>query len=97
MAEPERIAVEVAYVGPEGQWLLALCLPAGSTARDALEASGLRAKLPAERFEPLKLGVFATPVAPEHVLRDGDRVELYRPLEVDPKDARRARVERKRR
>jgi len=93
--EPERIAVEVAYVGPEGQWLIALSLPAGSSARDAIETSGLREKLPPERFEPLKLGIFSTPIAPEQILREGDRVELYRALKVDPKDARRARVEPK--
>jgi len=89
--------VEVAYVGPEGQWLVALDLPAGATALAAIDASGLRGKLPPERFDPLRLGVFSTPVEPSHVLRDGDRVELYRPLEVDPKDARRARVAKKKR
>ena len=84
--------IEVAYVGPEGQWLVALELPEGATARDAIDASGLRAKLPPERFE--KIGVFSTPVEPARVLREGDRVELYRALQVDPKDARRARAKR---
>lgn len=88
----DSITVEVAYVGPEGQWLIELALPAGSTALDAIERSGLREKLPRQRFEPLKLGIFSAAIAPERVLRDGDRVELYRPLEVDPKDARRARA-----
>jgi len=87
--------IEVAYVGPEGQWLLALDLPEGTTAQEAIDASGLRGKLPPERFEPLRLGIFSTPVEPARALRDGDRVELYRSLQVDPKDARRARVEKK--
>ena len=87
--------IEVAYVGPEGQWLVTLDLPDGATALDAIDRSGLREKLPADRFEPLRLGVFSTPVEPSRALRDGDRVELYRPLQVDPKDARRARVAKK--
>ena len=89
------VRVEVAYVGPEGQWLVPLELPEGATASDAIERSGLREKLPPERFEPLKLGVFSTTVEPSRVLREGDRVELYRALAVDPKDARRARVAKK--
>ena len=87
--------IEVAYVGPEGQWLVALELPEGATALEAIDASGLREKLSRDRFEPPRLGIFSTPVEPSRVLRENDRVELYRPLEVDPKDARRARVEKK--
>ena len=87
--------IEVAYAGPEGQWLVALELPEGATALDAIDASGLRSKLPADRFEPLRLGVFSSLVEPSRGLRDGDRVELYRALQVDPKDARRARVAKK--
>ena len=60
-------------------------LPAGSTAGDALAAASLQAD--AEAF-----AVFGVRAGPATVLHDGDRIELLRPLQVDPKDARRARA-----
>jgi hypothetical protein len=61
---------------------------------EAVLASGIPAKLPG--FDPAqaRLGVFSKPVAHDAPLRDGDRVEIYRPLLTDPKAARRARAER---
>jgi putative ubiquitin-RnfH superfamily antitoxin RatB of RatAB toxin-antitoxin module len=65
-------------------------LPAGATVRDALEAAGLLA--PGAALPPgWTCGVWSRRCAPERALRDGDRVELYRPLTVDPKEARRLR------
>ena len=84
--------IEVAYAGPEGQWLVALEVPEGTTALDAVVRSGVPEKL--RGFDPSssRLGVFARPVSHEAILRDGDRVEIYRPLLADPKSARRARA-----
>ena len=93
-AEPaaDRIEVEVVYALPERAWRVPLRLPAGSTALDAFEASGLRQRIPElDQGEP-ELGVFAHPCVPERVLQAGDRVEVYRPLLIDPKDARRLRA-----
>ena len=92
-----RIRVEVAYAGPEGQWLVPLELEQGASALDAVLASGVPERLPG--FDPAnaRLGVFSRPVAADAPLGDGDRVEIYRPLLRDPKSARRARAERPRR
>ena len=92
MPEP-RIAVEVVYVG-EQVLRRRLTLPSGSTALQAVQASGLLALLPAGAFDPQRLGIFAQRVSAQQVLREGDRVEIYRPLQLDPMDARRRRARR---
>jgi putative ubiquitin-RnfH superfamily antitoxin RatB of RatAB toxin-antitoxin module len=85
--------IEVIYALPDRQELISLDLPEGSTALQAVEASGLLAKFP--DIEPggrNKLGVFAKLVKPETVLRERDRVEIYRPLIADPKEVRRQKA-----
>ncbi|SEP62239.1 hypothetical protein SAMN04488038_1013 [Solimonas aquatica] len=87
-----QIEVEVAYALPERQWLKRLRLPAGSTVQMAVAASGVCEAFAIPRDAPLRVGVFSRPCELHQVLRGGDRVELYRPLAVDPKAARRARA-----
>lgn len=84
--------VEVACARPERQRLVTVELAAGATARDAVRTSGLAAKFPEIDFEQAPLGVFGYACADDTVLRAGDRVEVYRPLQVDPKEARRRRA-----
>jgi uncharacterized protein len=67
-----------------------LSLPAGATVRDALQGAGLLAP-GAALAAGWTCGVWSRRCALERTLRDGDRVELYRPLTVDPKEARRLR------
>lgn len=89
------LRVEVCLALPDRQWLVELTLPAGATAAQAVSASGLPERLPAEvATDQMTVGVWNVVVeAPErHVLQDGDRVELYRPLRIDPKLARQARA-----
>ena len=88
----ERLRIEVVYAQPERAWRVQLLLPAGATARQAFEASGLRSRIADLQLGDPDLGVFASPVGADHRLRDGDRVEIYRPLLIDPKDARRRRA-----
>lgn len=71
-----------------------LQLPLGACVRDALMSSGLAA---GGASEPWKVGVWGQLRPLDHVLRDRDRVEIYRPLRVDPKDARRLRHRQQRR
>ena len=88
-----EIAVEVAYAGPEGQVVLALRVPSGTPAWQAVELA--RPGLPAGVTpEPSRLGIYAKKVPAEQVLEEGDRVELYRPLTLDPMEARRRRASR---
>ena len=70
---------------------VAVSLRAGSTLADALRASGLQQRHPAHDLAQLPLGVWGALREAHGVLREADRVELYRPLEVDPKEARRRR------
>lgn len=84
------IRIEVAYALPDRQELLVLSIPAGSSVMDAVHLSGI-----IERYPEIdvagrnKVGVFGKLCKPEQVLRDGDRVEIYRPLTADPKEVRR--------
>ncbi|HWH74290.1 MAG TPA: RnfH family protein [Methylibium sp.] len=71
-----------------------LRLPAGSTVADAIAASGLRGDFPAIDLEALGVGVWGRKAGPKQPLRDGDRIEVYRALKVDPKVARRERFRR---
>lgn len=88
----ERITVEVVCATPARQLLRRLTLPAGSTAMQAVEQSGILQAMPDVSFDPARLGIFARRVPPGELLHDGDRVEIYRPLTLDPKDARRRRA-----
>ena len=88
-----EIAIEVAYAGPEGQVVLTLNVPSGTTAWEAVERA--RSGLPAGVTpDPSRLGIYAKKVPAERVLEEGDRVELYRPLTLDPMEARRRRAKR---
>lgn len=88
----EAISVEVAYALPQVQTLLALEVPAGTTAREAVRLSGILEKHPEIDLEHAKLGIFGKHIKPELTLREGDRVEIYRPLIADPKEVRRQRA-----
>ena len=88
----ESLNVEVCYALPERAELVRLRLPAGSTLQQALEASGLLAKYPEIDLRKNKFGIFAKLSKPDAVLRDRDRVEIYRPLIADPKEVRKQRA-----
>lgn len=67
-------------------------LPDGSTVAAAIEKSRLARQFPDIDFDKLQTGVWGKPTARGHVVREGDRIELYRPLEMDPREARRLKV-----
>jgi putative ubiquitin-RnfH superfamily antitoxin RatB of RatAB toxin-antitoxin module len=89
MGEQELLAVEVAYALPGRQWLLALRVPVGTTAREAIARSGILGQCPDIDPEEVEVGIFGERCALDTVLREGDRVEIYRPLKADPKVVRR--------
>ena len=83
--------VWVAYATPEQQFHIAVPFHSGMTALDAIEQSGLRAQI--NLPEPLILGVFGVRLKnADQILQAGDRVEIYRPLTINPKDIRRKRA-----
>lgn len=91
----ESLSVEIAYALPETQLLIELEVAAGATAREAIENSGILQRFPEIDLSRQKIGIFGKVVKPDCVLNSGDRVEIYRPLIADPKDARRRRAEKK--
>ena len=88
----DAITIQVVYALPDRHELVTVHLPEGATLQQALEASGLLQKHP--EIDPVngKFGVYAHITKPDAVLRDRDRVEIYRPLIADPKEVRRQRA-----
>jgi uncharacterized protein len=84
------LKVQVIYALPTGEDAVTLKLPAGATAGEAVRASGLLEKH--RGLGARKIGIYGKLVDPGATLSDGDRVEIYRPLALDPKEARRRRA-----
>ena len=95
MAET-TLAVEVAYALPEKQKIIAIEVEPGCTAYEAAVRSRIVESFPDIDLENTRMGIFGKAIAEprKHVLSAGDRVELYRPLLIDPKQARKARAEK---
>ncbi|MBR9871541.1 MAG: RnfH family protein [Gammaproteobacteria bacterium] len=89
--------VEVAYARPDKQQILEVAVPEGTTALEAVKASGIVDVFPEINPDEIDMGVFGKVVKKpaSHVLQEGDRVELYRPLIIDPKQARLNRAKKK--
>lgn len=90
---PEPPRIEVVYALPGRQRVVCLALREGMTALEAVEASGLIAEFPELAGRELPLGIYGVRVEPAHPLHDGDRVEIYRLLHFDPREARRRAVQ----
>lgn len=88
----ESIPIEVVYALADRQEVVRLALPAGTTLKEAVEASGLSAKYPEIDLAKGKFGIFSKLAKPDTVLRERDRVEIYRPLIADPKEVRKQRA-----
>ena len=78
------LAVEVVYARTEFQTVLSVKVPSGTTALEAVHSSGMLRRHPELVADTLELGVFGSAVAHTYAVRQGDRVEIYRPLQVDP-------------
>ena len=87
------VKVEVLYALPHEQTLLNVEVPQGTTLVDAIKISGIMDKYPDIDLASNKLGIFGKLSKPDVVLRDRDRVEIYRPLIADPKEVRKKRAE----
>ncbi|HNP26358.1 MAG TPA: RnfH family protein [Nitrosomonas sp.] len=91
----ESIEVEIAYALPERQVLKKLQVPAGTNVEQAIHHSGIMHQFPEIDLNENRFGIFSKFVKREAVLQPRDRIEIYRPLTVDPKEARRLRVKNK--
>ena len=92
-----RLRVEVVYALASAQHVVAVEMEEGARVLDAIEASGLLGRHPEIDLRRNKLGRFGRQTRPDEHLRDGDRVEILRPLVTGPMEARRQRARRKRR
>ena len=88
----DLIQIEVCYPLATKQEVVSLKVPAGTTVQAAIEASGLLAKYPEIDLKKNKLGIWNKLAKVDAVLRDKDRVEIYRPLIADPKEVRKQRA-----
>ncbi|MDG6778239.1 RnfH family protein [Thiomicrorhabdus sp. zzn3] len=87
--------IEVAYALPEEQFLYTEEVEEGCTVEQALQQCKLLKEMPDINTD--KVGIFGKPVSKETELREGDRIEIYRPLKADPRERRRKQVENERR
>ncbi|MDO9049286.1 MAG: RnfH family protein [Methylobacter sp.] len=86
------VNVEVAYAKPEQQVIVTVAMEEGATVEAAIKASGLLELFPEIALSELKAGIFGVVCKLDQSVRDGDRIEIYRPLVHDPKEARRQRA-----
>ncbi|OZB35703.1 MAG: RnfH family protein [Halothiobacillus sp. 15-55-196] len=89
------IEVEVAYAKPDRQVILAVTVPEDATVQMAIDASGIKEQFPEIDLEHQKVGIFSRLVTLNQRLQARDRIEIYRPLQADPKAARRERAAKK--
>lgn len=86
------ITVEVVYLHAEQQFRRRIEVTDGSTVLEAIKTSGVLDLMPVAAFDSERLGIFARRVPADHVVQSGDRIEIYRPLILDPMEARRRRA-----
>lgn len=84
--------VEVVYATPGKQAIVRVDVPAGCTVGEAIARSNIQSQFPEMEIDPGAVGIFSRKVSMSQVLREGDRVEVYRPLLADPRETRRKRA-----
>jgi hypothetical protein len=87
-----QVSVQVCYALPGSSFLKALTLNKGATITQAIEASGVLRSHPEIDLSQHRLGIFGKLKAADTEVREGDRIEIYRPLQADPKETRRRRA-----
>ena len=91
----ETIWVEVAYARPDSQALLKIQVRPGSTIEAAIRASGILDRYPEIALADERVGIFGKPLRLTDAVKDGDRIEIYRPLNIVPMAARRIRAQKR--
>jgi putative ubiquitin-RnfH superfamily antitoxin RatB of RatAB toxin-antitoxin module len=95
MADPAGLQVHVAYAHPTQEFIRPLRVAPGTTVGQAIELSGVLASFPEISLVTQPVGIYGKKKTLDTVLRDRDRIEIYRPLVADPKDSRRKRAAKK--
>ena len=86
------ITVEVVYGRPDRQTLIEIKVDAGTKLEEAIDQSGITGLFPRDDLATCEVGIWGRIVVRDTVLSDGDRIEIYRPLVRDPREARRERA-----
>ena len=89
---PEQILVEVSYASPTKQIIIAIKAPIDFNVKQAIEKSGIQKKFPEIDLGKNNVGIFGKQTTLEHSLKNKDRIEIYRPLIIDPKELRRKKA-----
>jgi len=92
---PNEILIEIAYALPEEQVIISIKVPTIFNVQQAIEKSGIQKKFPSIDLSKNKLGIFGKKTTLDQPLNDRDRIEIYRPLILDPKEMRRKRAAKK--
>ena len=92
---PRDLLIQVCYAKPDHQILRDLIIPVGCTLHEAIHRSGVLTLAPEIDLTVCRVGIFGKLKTLDTILREHDRVEIYRALIVDPKEARRKRAEKK--
>ena len=92
MSAAAPIELEVVYALPEAQSVLDVSVPPGTTVEQAIRRSGILERFPEIDLSSNPVGIFSRKVSLQDPVSAGDRIEIYRPLSIDPKAARRRRA-----
>jgi putative ubiquitin-RnfH superfamily antitoxin RatB of RatAB toxin-antitoxin module len=95
VSESQELQVYVVYATPAEEFIHPMRVPPGTTAGQAIEGSGVLARFPDINLVTQPVGIYGKKKTLDTVLRERDRVEIYRPLVADPKDSRRRRAAKK--
>ena len=93
LATDKKISIQVVYALPDSQYITTLSVHTSCTAQQAVETSGLLQQFPDIQLSKITLGIFGKIISHDTRLNDGDRLEIYRPLMIDPKESRRNRAQ----
>ena len=89
---PDQILIEISYALPDKQIIIPIKVPKEITVKDAIEKSGILKKFSDINLNENQVGIFGKLTTLDHIPRDRDRIEIYRPLIADPKEIRRKRA-----
>ena len=91
----DKKRVTVAYACPERQWEIVLQVSAYANVALCIRRSGILETCPELKLEGMKIGIYSRKVGLDTVVKEGDRIEIYRPLLINPMEARRLRAQKK--
>lgn len=94
MEHDKLIKIEIAYARPEQQKILTLMVKEGATIEEAIDRSGILELFPEIDLTKQKVGIFSQIKKLTDKIKEDDRIEIYRPLLIDPKEARRKRAKK---